>query len=318
MKLALVGPGIMPIPPNGWGAVEMMIWDYYNILRKYDIEVDIINVPAKDEIINKVNNGNYDIVHIHYDVFIDIIDHLNTKVKILSSHYPFISDIQRHPEHNYHTIFPKIVNNKNFNIFASSQKDIDTFIKFGAIKENIYLSKLGIKKDSYEFYPNAEYDRTLCFSQIVDRKRQFLIQNIEEIDFMGRLDDVRFKNFTNYRGEFARHSLNKEISKYSNFILISSVENTTPLAVKEALICGLGVVASEQVAYELDKTLDFITVIEEDRINDISHIKECIDKNKNISREKRQEIRSYGIREFDLESILRKDYIEQLKLLSNE
>lgn len=318
MKLALVGPGIMPIPPNGWGAVEMMIWDYYNILRKYDIEVDIINVPAKDEIINKVNNGNYDIVHIHYDVFIDIIDHLNTKVKILSSHYPFISDIQHHPEHNYHTIFPKIVNNKNFNIFASSQKDIDTFIKFGAIKENIYLSKLGIKKDSYEFYPKAEYDRTLCFSQIVDRKRQFLIQNIEQIDFMGRLDDVRFKNFTNYRGEFARHSLNKEISKYSNFILISSVENTTPLAVKEALICGLGVVASEQVAYELDKTLDFITVIEEDRINDISHIKECIDKNKKISRKKRQEIRSYGIREFDLESILRKDYIEQLKLLSNE
>ena len=28
MKIALVGPGIMEIPPKGWGAVESLIWDY--------------------------------------------------------------------------------------------------------------------------------------------------------------------------------------------------------------------------------------------------------------------------------------------------
>ena len=27
MKIAIVGPGIMPIPPTGWGAVEILIWD---------------------------------------------------------------------------------------------------------------------------------------------------------------------------------------------------------------------------------------------------------------------------------------------------
>ena len=27
MKVAIVGPGIMPIPPTGWGAVEILIWD---------------------------------------------------------------------------------------------------------------------------------------------------------------------------------------------------------------------------------------------------------------------------------------------------
>lgn len=25
MNIAFIGPGIMPIPPSGWGAVEMMI-----------------------------------------------------------------------------------------------------------------------------------------------------------------------------------------------------------------------------------------------------------------------------------------------------
>ena len=27
MKLSIIGPGIMPIPPQGWGAVEILIWD---------------------------------------------------------------------------------------------------------------------------------------------------------------------------------------------------------------------------------------------------------------------------------------------------
>jgi hypothetical protein len=28
MNFALIGPGILPIPPDGWGAVESLIWDY--------------------------------------------------------------------------------------------------------------------------------------------------------------------------------------------------------------------------------------------------------------------------------------------------
>ena len=27
MKIVLIGPGIMPIPPTGWGAVEILVWD---------------------------------------------------------------------------------------------------------------------------------------------------------------------------------------------------------------------------------------------------------------------------------------------------
>ena len=30
MNIALIGPGILPIPPNGWGAVESLIWDYFS------------------------------------------------------------------------------------------------------------------------------------------------------------------------------------------------------------------------------------------------------------------------------------------------
>jgi hypothetical protein len=28
LKISIIGPGIMPIPPTGWGAVEILFWDY--------------------------------------------------------------------------------------------------------------------------------------------------------------------------------------------------------------------------------------------------------------------------------------------------
>jgi len=318
MKIAIVGPGIMPIPPNGWGAVEMMIWDYFNILKQLNIDVDIINTSDKIEIVNKINIKNYDIVHIHYDIFADLIKFLKPKVKIISSHYPYINNPEYYIRDNYQNVLPNIIDNKDFYIFASSEKDINTFVKFGANKDKIYLNKLGIKENEYNFLANPEYDKTLCFSQIVERKRQFVIQDIEKIDFMGRLDDSRFNNLKNYKGEVDRKFLNQEISKYSNFILISSVENTTPLAVKEALICGLGVVVSEAVAYELDRELDFISVIEEKYINDLNYIREKISENKLISIKQRNKIREYAVNEFGLESIIKNSYIPKLASLLNE
>ena len=109
--------------------------------------------------------------------------------------------------------------------------------------------------------------------------------------------------------------MNQAITNYSNFILLSEVENTTPLVVKESLICGLGVVVSEAVAPELDTSKSFIDVIPEDRIKDIEYIQSVVDKNKRHSRQIRKEIRKYGIDTFGLENILAYEYIPKLQSL---
>ena len=93
MKIALIGPGIMKIPPDKWGAVEMMIWDYAIILKDLGHRVQIINTPDKDTIKFEVEYGKFDVVHLHYDVFADILQDLvpHCKLLIASTHYPYIN-----------------------------------------------------------------------------------------------------------------------------------------------------------------------------------------------------------------------------------
>jgi autotransporter strand-loop-strand O-heptosyltransferase len=57
MKIANITPGLLPIPPNGWGAVEKIIWEIHNNLLElgHDSEIKYL-----DQI-----NGTEDIVHIH-------------------------------------------------------------------------------------------------------------------------------------------------------------------------------------------------------------------------------------------------------------
>jgi len=318
MNIAFIGPGIMPIPPTGWGAVEMLIWDYATVLGELGHTGVIINTPDRSEIIRELKDEKFDIVHLHYDVFHGIIPQILDTISgklIVSSHYPYINYSDMWRNDNYGPIAESYIKNKNFHIFSSSQKDIDTFVNLGAISEHCWLSRLGVLPDSYQFDDNATYDRTLSFSQICDRKRQYLIQDFDDIDFVGRLEYGKFSNKKNYKGEMTREKLNTEITKYSNFTLLSSVENTTPLVVKEALICGLGVVVSEEVSVELDTSLNFIDVIPEDKIEDLSYIEDVLEKNSKYSIKNRNQIREYGIKTFGLSNILEFEYVPKLQSL---
>jgi hypothetical protein len=64
MRILIVGPGIMPIPPVGWGAVESLIWDYSEYLKKDGHEVCITNTPNLNEVLKQINDFSPDVVHI--------------------------------------------------------------------------------------------------------------------------------------------------------------------------------------------------------------------------------------------------------------
>ena len=58
MKIAQITPGLIQIPPNGWGAVEKIIWAYKIELEKLGHEVEIKYAA-------EVEKGDYDIIHVH-------------------------------------------------------------------------------------------------------------------------------------------------------------------------------------------------------------------------------------------------------------
>jgi autotransporter strand-loop-strand O-heptosyltransferase len=58
MKIAQITPGLISIPPNGWGAIEKIIWNYKNSFEENGNQCDI-------KYLNEIKKEDYDIVHIH-------------------------------------------------------------------------------------------------------------------------------------------------------------------------------------------------------------------------------------------------------------
>lgn len=57
LKIANITPGLLPIPPNGWGAVEKIIWETHLNLQKLGHHSEI-------RYLNEVDDS-FDVVHIH-------------------------------------------------------------------------------------------------------------------------------------------------------------------------------------------------------------------------------------------------------------
>jgi len=58
MRIVNVTPGLIPIPPNGWGAVEKIIWETHK---------NLLNLNHESRILyrSEIKNGEQDIVHVH-------------------------------------------------------------------------------------------------------------------------------------------------------------------------------------------------------------------------------------------------------------
>jgi hypothetical protein len=306
LKIALIGPGIMPIPPPGWGAVEILIWDYYQELTRLGHKVDIINIPNKEEIVKRVNEGNYDFTHLHYDVFWNILDRLNCPKIAITSHYPYIDQPEKHWGDGYHEVFKGICNNSNHSIFALSKKDYDMFHKYAINKSNIYLTLNGSNSEEIEPVENCGFvNKSIYIGKIEQRKQQHKYCGIPNIDFYGRCDDDSFRQKECYKGEPPRNELINLLKNYGNLVLLSRGENGTPLVIKEALMAGLPVVTNRFSSDDLDLDLPFIDIIPDDKLDDLEYINSVVEENRKKQIYKNQ-IREYANKEFAWKGLVKK------------
>lgn len=90
MKVVQLGPGVLPIPPPGYGGIEQTIWSLHRSLLSAGVESEIINDLAPNQrwrLRERLRNVNADILHIH-DTGTAFVAAIQKVPYVLSLHSP--------------------------------------------------------------------------------------------------------------------------------------------------------------------------------------------------------------------------------------
>lgn len=309
MNICIIGPGFSQIPPVGWGAVEIVIWDTANTLKELGHQVYIINTTNPQEIIGTINQLNPDFVHIHYDDYVFLYPYIQFP-KAITTHYGYLERPEMYGAYSYKA--NGFVNIKP-NVFALSEGIKNIYKNQMRIPDdNLYVVPNGVTNEKFRFTDSPKYfDRSIYLAKIDYRKRQTLFQNNSSIYYAGNIVDERFDSTKNYLGEWTKEDLYNNLTDYANLILLSDGE-AHPLVCMEALSAGLGLVISEWATANLDLSKDFITVIPESKIINLDYVSKKIEENRSISIKKRKEIVDYA-KNFNWKKQIEKYYIPSVQ-----
>jgi len=311
MKISIIGPGLMPIPPKGWGAVESLIWDMANALKDLGHEIQIINTTDPNKVLASIKEFDPDFVHINYDDFIVLYPHID-KPKAMTSHFGYLE----RPDmmNGYVNIFNKFQEIRP-NVFCLSEGIKNIYKVFSNFpEEKLFVTPNGVNVDAFNFKKEpAHPHRSMYLAKVDYRKRQHLFQNIDSLWFAGNIVDERYDTKNNYLGEWSKEQLYKELTDYGNLVLLSDGEAHS-LVIMEAFAAGLGVVISEYARANLDLDKKFITLIPEKKIKDIDYVEGQIIRNREYSIKHRDEIREYG-KQFAWKKMLREHYLPSIEKL---
>lgn len=314
MKICHIGHGIMPIPPQGWGAVESLIWDYKTYIERAGHDCFVINDAREATIVDEVNRIEPDVVHSHYEQHFPLLSQLHAPVKLMCTHAskPFREEnlpILKAFFNEHQSLIDECY------ICCLSKEMKSYLLNLGISPSQLLLTPNGARADLIRYTKTPDFaDRSICLAQVTRRKRQYLFSTLDYVDFVGPKNDPTFDyGLPTYLGEWSRNEVWSNLTRYSNLVLLSSGE-LAPLVTVQALIAGIGVVVSEAAAANLDVDLPFIDVIPEDKVEDIDYVGHVIRSNQECSSRMRSEIREYGRARFDW-SVLVPRYLETLQTL---
>jgi len=317
MKIAIVGPGIMPIPPTGWGAVEILIWDQKLALEELGHEVRIVNTASPIDILKEINQFRPDFVHVQYDDFVELCPYIQYP-NAITSHFGYLEQPNRWDYYGPR-VASKFAQIKP-NIFCLSPGIKNVYEKeMGISSDQLFVTPNGVNIDKFKFNKlelGSDICKSLYLAKIDYRKRQHMFQSIDSLYYAGNNADPRFDTSKNYLGEWSKETLYNDLTKYGNLVLLSDGE-AHPLVCLEAFAAGLGVVISQWAAANLDVDKDFITVIPEDKINDLEFVDAEIVRNRYYSVNNRPEIREYA-ESFSWTKVVEKYYVPAMEKIISQ
>jgi len=314
MKIAIIGPGIMPIPPTGWGAVEILVWEQKLALEELGHEALIINTQSPVEILQQINGFRPDFVHVQYDDFVEIVPYIQYPCAI-TSHFGYLEQPNRWDYYG-----PRVA--KKFadikpNVFCLSEGIKNTYKSvMGFSDDNLFVTPNGVNLNAFRTTSDPEFpDRSIYLAKIDYRKRQHMFQSIDSLWYAGNNADNRFDTEKNYLGEWSKDVLHDHLTEYGNLVLLSDGE-AHPLVCMEALAAGLGVVVTEWGKANLDETKEFITIIPESKVSDIEYVEQKIIRNREYSLQNRKEIVEYA-KQLEWKQVIKTYYIPSIESIIN-
>tara|TARA_B100000927_G_scaffold132324_1_gene106544 strand:- start:149 stop:1102 length:954 start_codon:yes stop_codon:yes gene_type:complete len=312
MKIAIVGPGIMPIPPTGWGAVEILIWDQKLALEELGHEVRIVNTASGIEILKEINEFRPDFVHVQYDDFVELCPYIQYP-NAITSHFGYLEQPNRWDYYGPR-VASKFAQIKP-NIFCLSPGIKNVYEKeMGISSDQLFVTPNGVNVDKFKFEKlplTEDMTKSIYLAKIDYRKRQHMFQSIKSLYYAGNNTDPRFDTSNNYLGEWSKETLYNNLTNYGNLVLLSDGE-AHPLVCLEAFAAGLGVVISQWAAANLDLDKDFITVIPDDKIDDMEFVDRELVRNRYYSVNHRPEIREYA-ESFSWTKVVEKYYVPAME-----
>jgi len=301
MKITFVGPGEINIPPNGWGALETVVWNQFVNLQKMGHTVNIINEKDTNLTYQRILETQPDIVHLHYGKHWQIMPYLKCK-KIVTSHDGGFLYSQAFHKNLTRSFF------KDCNFFVLTSWEKQLLLDSGIDESKIKILPNGVDNSQFKITDQPKFkDKSICLGKIDQRKRQAFLQSLDcNICFAGQNTIAEFNPLDdNYLGLWDREKVFSELTNYNNLVLLS-VSELHPLVCLEALAAGLGLVVSEVAAQNLDLSQPFISMVPQDQIDNPEIVKAVITKNRELcSRTPRNIIKEYA-KTFDWTEILKK------------
>jgi autotransporter strand-loop-strand O-heptosyltransferase len=263
LKIGYINPGIISIPPKGWGAIEKIVWNYKLNLESRGHTVDVIDPPWIEK-----NLDSYDIIHVH--VFNQAIE-LKDSFKM-----PYIFSL--HDHHAY--IVGKEQGLFKENLRAMKQSIIsithaEYLMDFFSETDKLFYLPHGVDTKKYEFRGKPKYGhKLLCVANnglvgrpTVDRKGfRYAIEAAKKLDLpitiAGPKNNHNFFNANPDLKEYEKLTIIDEpdedelINIYNDhtiFIHPSDLEAGHPnLTLVESLSCGLPIVGTYKGKDDLD------------------------------------------------------------------
>lgn len=255
MKIALVGPGYMPIPSVAWGACESIIWAFYTRLKDLGHEVTLYNDIRINNVIDGINNNPYDFVFCDYDDHVGILSKYCNKPIWGRSHYGRIKT-WRQDNPGYGFIHQGMMEATG-GIISLSKGVADIYRQDG-YKGPIHVLRNGADVKSIRFAATPTLPRAICVGKIEPRKCQARLAKLcdgkVEINFVGPMHDPDFRSNSTCRwlGEWSREQLYENLTNYSCLVLASTGEND-PLVTKEAIAAGLSLAITKTCDANIDQ-----------------------------------------------------------------